>query len=68
MPELKAVGSSRCTMELESAGTAVKLTITHVAEEGGGKLIESVSGGWPKILSNLKSLLETGDIAYETKA
>jgi hypothetical protein len=26
------------------------------------KLIEAVSGGWPRILSNLKSLLETGEI------
>jgi hypothetical protein len=24
-----------------------------------------VSGGWPKILSNLKSLLETGDVAFD---
>jgi len=29
------------------------------------KLIEAVSGGWPKIISNLKSLLETGSIALE---
>lgn len=29
------------------------------------KLIEAVSGGWPKLLSNLKSLLETGSIALE---
>jgi hypothetical protein len=27
------------------------------------KLIEKVSGGWPKVLSNLKSLLETGAVA-----
>jgi uncharacterized protein YndB with AHSA1/START domain len=64
-PELKAEGYSRCTMELEPTGKAVKLTITHVAEGAGAKLIEAVSGGWPKILSNLKSLLETGEIAFE---
>jgi len=29
-------------------------------EQPGAKFIEAVSGGWPKILSNLKSLLETG--------
>lgn len=66
-PDLKAAGYSRCMMELEPAGAAVKLTITHIAEEGDGKLIDAVSGGWPKILSNLKSLLETGDIAFEMK-
>ena len=65
MPELKAEGFSRCTMEIEPVGKAVKLTITHVAEGKGKKLIEAVSGGWPKILSNLKSLLETGEIAFE---
>ena len=32
------------------------------------KLIGAVSGGWPKILSNLKSLLETGAVALESKA
>ena len=66
-PELKAEGPSRCTIELEPVGNAVKLTVTHVAEGSGGKLIDAVSGGWPKILSNLKSLLETGEIAFETK-
>jgi hypothetical protein len=38
----------------------VKLCITHSIERETSKLIEAVSGGWPKILSNLKSLLESG--------
>jgi len=59
-PELNAEGESRCTMELEPTGKAVKLSITHTIEREPSKLIEAVSGGWPKILSNLKSLLETG--------
>jgi uncharacterized protein YndB with AHSA1/START domain len=59
-PELKAEGESLCTMELEPSGTAVKLSITHTIEHKPSKLIEAVSGGWPKILSNLKSLLEAG--------
>ncbi len=62
-PELRAEGNSLCTMELEPSGSAVKLSITHTIEREGSKLIEAVSGGWPKILSNLKSLLETGSIA-----
>ena len=61
-PELKAEGESRCTMELEPNGTAVKLSITHSIEREPSKFLEAVSGGWPKILSNLKSLLETGSI------
>jgi uncharacterized protein YndB with AHSA1/START domain len=64
-PELKAEGASLCTMELEPSGTAVKLSITHTIEREASKLITAVSGGWPKILSNLKSLLETGSIALE---
>jgi uncharacterized protein YndB with AHSA1/START domain len=58
--ELKAEGASLCTMELESTGAAVKLSITHTIERDPSKFIVAVSGGWPKILSNLKSLLETG--------
>jgi len=64
-PELKAEGASLCTMELEPTGTAVKLSITHTIEREPSQLIEAVSGGWPKIISNLKSLLETGAIALE---
>jgi uncharacterized protein YndB with AHSA1/START domain len=66
-PELKAEGYSRCTMEVEPAGEAVKLTITHVMAHRESKFIEAVSGGWPRIVSNLKSLLETGRVAMETK-
>jgi uncharacterized protein YndB with AHSA1/START domain len=59
-PELKAEGYSRCVMELEQSGSAVKLTITHTLEGEGKKFIEAVSGGWPKVLAGLKTLLETG--------
>jgi len=65
--ELKAEGWSRCVMELEPADGAVKLTVTHTIELENSKFIEAVSGGWPKILSNLKSLLETGGVAIESK-
>lgn len=64
-PELKAEGESRCTMELEPSGSAVRLSITHTIEREPSKFIEAVSGGWPKVMSNLKSLLETGVIALE---
>lgn len=64
-PELKAEGDSLCTMELEPTGTAVKLSVTHTIERDPSRFIEAVSGGWPKVLSNLKSLLETGTIALQ---
>ena len=59
-PELKAEGESLCTMELDPTGPAVKLSITHTIEREPSKFIVAVSGGWPKVISNLKSLLETG--------
>jgi uncharacterized protein YndB with AHSA1/START domain len=64
-PELNAEGDSLCTFEIETVPDvthqAVKLTILHAMERPESKLIEAVSGGWPRILSNLKSLLETGE-------
>ncbi|MBS0535650.1 MAG: SRPBCC family protein [Proteobacteria bacterium] len=71
-PDLKAAGFTRCTFVIEMAdyypdfgGRAVKLTIMHEAEaDDGAPMIEAVSGGWPKVIANLKSLLETGDIAF----
>ncbi len=65
-PELKAEGESRCTMELEPSGTAVKLSITHSIERKPSKLVTAVSDAWPKIIANLKSLLETGSVALQT--
>jgi len=64
-PELKAEGDSRCTIELEPIGAAVKLSITHTIDREPSKFIEAVSGGWPKVISNLKSLLETGSVVLQ---
>lgn len=64
-PELEAEGDSLCTMELEATGPAVKLSIIHTIEREPSQFIAAVSGGWPKVISNLKSLLETGSIALD---
>ena len=61
-PELTAEGALHRTMEVEPKETAVKLTITDALEREHSKFIEAQSVGWPKTLSNLKSLLETGAI------
>jgi uncharacterized protein YndB with AHSA1/START domain len=66
-PELTAEGPGRCTMVLEPAGDATKLTILHEIDKPQSLLIAAVSDGWPKILSNLKSLLETGEVALTLK-
>lgn len=59
-PDLKAEGYSVCTYDLEEVEGAVRLTVAHRMDRDGARFIEAVSGGWPQILSNLKSLLETG--------
>ena len=51
---------SKVTFEIEPAGELVKLTIVHEGFEPGSAMLESISGGWPMILSGLKTLLETG--------
>ncbi len=68
--ELKAEGDSLCTFEIEAvpdvSPPAVKLSIAHTMERPESKFIQAVSGGWPRILSNLKSLLESGEIALQS--
>src|SRR4029453_17346936 len=64
-PELNAEGESQCTMELEPTGSAVKLSITHIIEREPSQFIVAVSGGWPKVISNLKSLRETGSAVLQ---
>jgi uncharacterized protein YndB with AHSA1/START domain len=59
-PELHEEGYTRCVMEIEPAGAVVKLTVSHEIDKPGSRLIDAVSIGWPKILSSLKTLLETG--------
>jgi hypothetical protein len=38
----------------------VRLTVTHDDLERDPQMFAGISGGWPKVLSNLKTLLETG--------
>lgn len=61
-PEFEAEGDTLCTLTLQPEGDTVRLHIVHESEQPHSGLIEAVSGGWPKILSNLKSLLETGAV------
>ena len=65
-PEFNAEGFATCTMDIEPVTDvevpAVKLSITHSIDRAESGFIGAVSGGWPRILSNLKSLLETGSI------
>jgi uncharacterized protein YndB with AHSA1/START domain len=63
--EFKAEGSSRCVYEIEPVGTSAKVTLIHSIERPDSKFIGAVSEGWPMVISNLKSLLETGNVALD---
>lgn len=62
LAELRKEKRSKVTFDIEPAGSAVKLTVTHDDFEPDSEMLRGISGGWPGILSNLKSLLETGEI------
>lgn len=65
-PELKEEGYSRVTFDLAAMGTATAVTLAHRISKDSSKLIADVAGGWPLILSSLKSALETGSPLQET--
>lgn len=52
---------SKVTFDIEPLGQLVKLTVVHDDFDPGSPVLESVSGGWPQLLSSLKTLLETGE-------
>jgi uncharacterized protein YndB with AHSA1/START domain len=51
---------SRVAFDVEPVGGMVRLTVTHDELEAGSKMDTSIRSGWPRVLSSLKSLLETG--------
>jgi len=57
--DVQREGTSRVTWEIEPVGTSCRLRVTHdqLAETANNELY----GGWPMILSGLKTLLETGE-------
>jgi uncharacterized protein YndB with AHSA1/START domain/DNA-binding transcriptional ArsR family regulator len=62
---LAAEPGSKVTFELEPLGELVKLTVVHDGFEPGSLVASLVSQGWPRILANLKTLLETGETLPE---
>jgi uncharacterized protein YndB with AHSA1/START domain len=53
--------ASTVVFSIEQHGRLVKLTLTHEGFAPGSGMLDSISKGWPAILSSLKSLLETGE-------
>jgi uncharacterized protein YndB with AHSA1/START domain/DNA-binding transcriptional ArsR family regulator len=59
---IAAEPGSRVTFEIEpEEDDNVRLTVIHDGFEEGSVTLESISGGWPRVLANLKTLLETGE-------
>jgi uncharacterized protein YndB with AHSA1/START domain len=58
--DVKNEGWSRVTWEIEPVGDSCRLTVTHDELREGAN--DELYGGWPMILSGLKTLLETGEL------
>lgn len=65
LAEWSAEPRSKVTFEIEPQGEVVKLTVVHDGFAPGSRVLEGIQGGWPAILSGLKTLLETGDVLPE---
>jgi len=57
--DVKREGTSRVTWEIEPIGDSCRLTVTHDQLREGAN--DQLYGGWPMILSGLKTWLETGE-------
>ena len=53
--------NSRATYDIVEDRGLVRLTVTHSDLIEGSNMLTGISGGWPQVLSSLKSLLETGE-------
>ena len=58
--DVKSEGTSRVTWEIEQVEDSCRLTVTHDQLREGAN--NELYGGWPMILSGLKTLLETGEL------
>jgi DNA-binding transcriptional ArsR family regulator len=59
---------SKVTFDIEPLGEIVKLTVVHDDFDPGSTVLELVSQGWPRLLSDLKTLLETGETLMPERA
>ena len=57
--DVKSEGASRVTWDIEPVGDSCRLTLTHDQLREGAN--DQLYGGWPMILSGLKTWLETGE-------
>lgn len=62
LDRIAAEPRSRATFEIDDLGELVKLTVIHDGFDPGSEVLPTISQGWPHVLSNLKTLLETGEV------
>jgi uncharacterized protein YndB with AHSA1/START domain len=51
---------TRVAIDIETVGEMVRLTVTHDEFQPGSDMLRKITNGWPRVLSSLKSFLETG--------
>ncbi len=67
LAKLAAEPRSKVTFDIEEVGQIVKLTVVHDGFEPGSTVADFISEGWPRLLSDLKTLLETGETLPESE-
>jgi uncharacterized protein YndB with AHSA1/START domain len=60
--------TSRVTFEIELDGGMVRLKVIHDQLQPGSAMEQGITGGWPRVLCGLKTLLETGNILVDLAA
>ena len=63
--DVKSEGASRVTWEITQVEDSCKLMVTHDQLREGAN--EQLYGGWPMILSGLKTWLETGELLTDAR-
>ena len=61
LAQVAAEPRSTVTFDLEPVGDLVKLTVVHGGFAAGSAVLPGISQGWPRLMSDLKTLLETGE-------
>ncbi|HEX5266359.1 MAG TPA: metalloregulator ArsR/SmtB family transcription factor [Acidimicrobiales bacterium] len=65
LARMAAEPRSRVTFEIEPLDDVVKLTVVHDGFEPGSEVAGGISQGWPRVLAELKTLLESGEPVSE---
>ena len=61
-PNDPSLGTSRVSFDIAMSGPLVCLTVVHDQLQADGIMAGKVGGGWPRVLSGLKTFLETGEV------